>query len=138
MILLDTDAFSLHQFGHERFLESFQAASEIPAITIITEIEALRGRHDRLMKAEDGAQLLRAQEGLFRTVRHLALFQVIRFEEVAAVEFDRLRHNRKLKKIGRGDLLIASIVLAHRATLVTRNVKDFRQVPGLHLENWAD
>ena len=41
-------------------------------------------------------------------------------------------------EIGRADLLIAAIVLTHRATLVSRNLKDFRQVPGLRVENWAD
>ena len=40
--------------------------------------------------------------------------------------------------MGRADLLIAAITLANRATLVTRNLKDFRQVPGLQIENWAD
>ena len=55
-----------------------------------------------------------------------------------ALEFDRLRQNKKLKRIGRSDLLIAAITLANRATLVTRNLKDFRQVPGLQVENWAD
>ena len=45
---------------------------------------------------------------------------------------------KKLKKSGRADLLIAAITLANRATLVTRNEKDFRQVPGLQVENWVD
>jgi predicted nucleic acid-binding protein len=36
----------------------------------------------------------------------------------------------ELKKIGRGDLLIAAITLANQATLVTRNEKDFCLVPG--------
>jgi len=35
-------------------------------------------------------------------------------------------------------LLIASIALANDALLVTRNLRHFRQVPNLRLENWAD
>jgi tRNA(fMet)-specific endonuclease VapC len=102
------------------------------------KIEALRGRHEWLLKAEDGTQLLRAQQGLMHTLRHLALFSIVMFDESAAEEFDHLRQNKKLKKVGRADLLIAAIALANRATLVTRNQKDFRQVPGLPIENWAD
>ncbi len=138
MILLDTDTLSLHQTGHRKVTERIANASELPAITIIAEIEALRGRHDAVFKAEDGARLLAAQQGLIRTVRHLALFQVVPFDAPAAAEFDRLRQTKGLKKIGRGDLLIASIALANRAMLVTRNLKDYRKVPGLQLENWAD
>jgi tRNA(fMet)-specific endonuclease VapC len=138
MILLDTDAFTLHQVGHKLFMTRFQSATEVPAIAIVTQVEALRGRHEALLKAEDGARLLRAQQGLVRTVQHLALFSVIPFDDVAADEFDRLRQNKKLKKIGRGDLLIAAITLANEATLVTRNLRDFRRVPGLRVENWAD
>ncbi|MHB1424178.1 MAG: type II toxin-antitoxin system VapC family toxin [Gemmataceae bacterium] len=73
-----------------------------------------------MWKTEDGTQLLRAQQKLIRTIRHLELFQVVPFAESAAAEFDRLRQNRKLRKIGRRDLLIAAITLANRATLVTR------------------
>jgi tRNA(fMet)-specific endonuclease VapC len=35
-------------------------------------------------------------------------------------------------------LLIASITLAQRATLVSRDLRHFRQISGLTLENWAD
>jgi tRNA(fMet)-specific endonuclease VapC len=54
------------------------------------------------------------------------------------VEFDRLLGIKGLKRIGRVDLLIASICLANKATLVTRNVEHFRKVPGLPIENWTD
>lgn len=138
MILLDTDTLTLHQYGHEGIAARFRAASEVPAITLVSRIEALRGRHDAVFKAEDGARLLVAQQGLIRTVRHLELFAVVPFDDAAAAEFDRLRQTKGLKKLRRGDLLIASIVLANRATLVTRNAKDFRKVPGLQIENWAD
>lgn len=63
-----------------------------------------------------------------------------RFRSYAAVadEFERLRHNKKLQKIGRADLLIAAIALAHEATVVTRNLRHFRQVPGLQVDNWFE
>ena len=60
------------------------------------------------------------------------------FDAAAVAQFDRLRRNKKLKQIGRADLLIAAITLANRATLVSRNLKDFRLVAGLQVENWAD
>jgi tRNA(fMet)-specific endonuclease VapC len=81
---------------------------------------------------------VRAQELLQRSEQRLGVLEIIPVDVAAAAHFDRLRQNKKLKKIGRGDLLIASLALAHRATLVTRNVKDFRQLPGLQVENWAD
>jgi tRNA(fMet)-specific endonuclease VapC len=34
------------------------------------------------------------------------------------------------------DLKIASIVLAHDATLLSRNLRDFQQVPNLRVEDW--
>jgi hypothetical protein len=59
---------------------------------------------------------------------------------VSSVEpqFDSLRKVSKFRKIGRADLLIASISLAHQATLVTRNLRHFRQISHLSLENWVD
>ncbi|BAU64143.1 hypothetical protein STA3757_15130 [Stanieria sp. NIES-3757] len=41
---------------------------------------------------------------------------------------------KKLEK----DLRIASIALMQHAIVVTRNYKDFSQVPNLQLDNWID
>jgi tRNA(fMet)-specific endonuclease VapC len=35
------------------------------------------------------------------------------------------------------DLRIASVVLDHSATLITRNRRDFERVPGLMIEDWT-
>jgi tRNA(fMet)-specific endonuclease VapC len=107
------------------------------AIPIITRLEILQGRFAAVFKAEDGERLMRAQELLSRSEARLSLLRIIPVTDAAAAEFDRLRQDKKLKKLGRGDLLIASIALARSATLVTRNVKDFRLIRGLRLENWA-
>ena len=57
------------------------------------------------------------------------------FDEPAASE---LRQLTRLKiRIGTPDLKIASIALANDATLITRNLRDFRKVPGLRAEDWT-
>jgi tRNA(fMet)-specific endonuclease VapC len=112
-------------------------ATDKVAITIITRVEALQGRFAYLTRAADGAAVLRAQQWLQRTEAELARLPVVTFDDAAAAEFDRLRQAKSLKKIGRADMLIASIALANQATLVTRNTKDFAKVAGLRMENWA-
>ncbi len=138
MILLDTDILTYYFAGHPRVLQHAQSAEESPATTIISRIQMLQGRFDFVLKAADGAQLERAREYLERTEASLARIPIVTLDATAEAEFDRLRQNKKLKKIGRGDLLIACIALANGARLVTRNLRDFRQVPGLQVDNWAD
>ena len=74
--------------------------------------------------------MIRSEELLTRLV-------VLPVDAAAAREFDRLRQAKALRKIGRADLLIASIALARQATLVTRNLRHFRQISGLRVEDWA-
>lgn len=138
MILLDTDTLTLLTLGHLQVQQHLDSADEDIAITIVTRIEILRGRFEFVLKAADGIQLQVAQQRLNDTEAQLADVVVIPFDAAAAREFDRLRQEKPLRKIGRADLLIAAIALAQRATLVTRNVRHFRMVPGLHVVNWAD
>jgi tRNA(fMet)-specific endonuclease VapC len=110
----------------------------IVGTTVITKGELLRGRIDFLLKAATSVELLRAQQWFTRTEELLAQILVIPFDQTAARQFERLRTSRAYRKLGRADLLIASIVLANRATLVTRNVRHFRQIQGITVVNWVD
>ncbi|MHB1423189.1 MAG: type II toxin-antitoxin system VapC family toxin [Gemmataceae bacterium] len=138
MIVLDTDTLTHLIAEHPRVSECYRRQVDEVVITIVSRIEVLEGRFATLRKAANGAELQRGQQRLDQAERDLLSFRVLPIDAGAAAEFDCLRGNKKLKKIGRGDQLIAAIALAHRATLVTRNLKDFRQVPGLRFENWAD
>jgi tRNA(fMet)-specific endonuclease VapC len=138
VILLDTDILSLVFTAHSRVSQRMQVAPQSPDITIVTRIEVLRGRFESVLKAADADALLRAQDRLAAAEMDLAKYTIVPFDVAAGIEFDRLRQDKKIKKIGRRDLLIACIALARRATLVSRNVHDFQLVPGLRLENWAD
>src|SRR5262249_10926108 len=61
--------------------------------------------------------------------------QVASFDQAAASEFDRL--SRQGVRVGAMDLRIASIALSRRMTVLTRNLRDFRRVPGLTVEDWT-
>jgi tRNA(fMet)-specific endonuclease VapC len=138
MILMDTDILSLLLAGNPRVAARLSCAEDDVAIAIITKVQILRGRHDFLLKASNGEELRRAQFWLEKTENEVQRWDVVGVGVTVAAEFDRLRHLKSLRKIGRADLLIAAFALAHRATLATRNLKDFRQVPGLTAENWAE
>lgn len=57
---------------------------------------------------------------------------VLPFDAAAAQRFPAARKAR-----GKFDRLIAAHALALGATLVTHNVRDFREVPGLRIEDWT-
>jgi len=137
--ILDTDTLTYLHEGHPRVVQHLQQLGDPDvATTIITRIELLRGCYDYLLKAATGSELLKAQQLLARTESLLGLLQTLPFNQDAAVRFDQLRTTKGLGKIGRADLLIASITFAHQATLVTRNVRHFRVIPGLRVVNWID
>lgn len=138
MYLLDTDTLSaLHKDNPQVVARVAQADAKV-ATTIITRIEILRGRIEFVRKAATGAEILRAQQWLNRSEELLALLEIVPFDAAAAKLFDGLRSASGLSKIGRADLLIASIALAQRATLVTRNLRDFQAIPRLSVQNWME
>jgi tRNA(fMet)-specific endonuclease VapC len=140
MILLDSDTFTLLGYGRpgmaDRLLRA-RAEGEV-ALPVFVRAQALRGRFDGLLKANTPEDVIRLQAMLTETETRLAEFRVVPFDATASEHFARLVKMKSLKKSGLADLLIACIALAHDATLVTRNTKDFQPIPNLKLENWAD
>ena len=139
MYILDTDTLTHLHKGNEKVKERLAKAKDFEfAITIITKAEILRGRIDFLLKANDAVNLEKAQRFLIESEKLLEQIPTIGFGQNSLTKFEEFRQNSKFRKIGRADLLIASICLANRAVLVTRNVKHFKQFPNLTVENWVD
>jgi tRNA(fMet)-specific endonuclease VapC len=58
---------------------------------------------------------------------------ILQFDADAQSKFEEIRH--RARRMAAFDLRIASIALTRDATVLTRNVRDFRQVPGLEIED---
>lgn len=136
---LDTDTLSHLWARHERVVRRLAEVGDTEVgTTSVTKSEILRRRCENLLKAETAEETLKGQERLDQSEGRLSQLMVVPFDAVAAEQFARLLKVDRLKKIGRADLLIASIALANDATLVTRNLRHFRQVPNLKVVNWVD
>lgn len=71
--------------------------------------------------------------------KFLAPLEILPYDEQAIWHYAQLRHQlqSKGKVIGSLDMLIAAHALALNAILVTNNVKEFKRVKGLIVENWV-
>ncbi len=138
MFFLDTDIATLAYHNQPIVLERIQKAGRPVCLPLVTRLELLRGRIEAVIKAASVQQLLRAEDSLAKTEAFCSGFTIVAIGTAAAELFVRLRENKRVKKMGRGDLLNACICLANDATLVTRNLKDYASIPGLQVENWAD
>lgn len=69
----------------------------------------------------------------------LAAMDIVPFESPMDRVYADVRNalEQRGRPIGGNDLIIATQALALEAVLVTDNVKEFEQVPGLKMENWV-
>ncbi len=90
------------------------------ATSTIVLAELLRGTD---LGSEFGMQLLQAL---------LTVVPALPFDDGAALAYARLPFRR-----GRFDRLIAAHALSRGLTVVTANIRDFSDVPGLQVEDWT-
>lgn len=139
MYILDTDTLSHLHAGNQNVIRAIQQLSDSDiSTTIITKVEMLRGLIDYILKAEADQDLLKAQQLFYRTEELLFQIEVMAVTQDAVNRLAELVEIPTLRKVGRADLIIASIALSHRTTLVTRNLRHFRQISGLKVINWVN
>jgi tRNA(fMet)-specific endonuclease VapC len=139
MIVLDSDHMTLLEWGSRDAATLRERLSNVPenevATTIVCYEEQMRGWMAYIAKAKS---IPRQVEGYRRLRMHLDNYRtipVLDFDEAASRELQRLQRNRV--RIGSMDLKIAAIVLSRGDTLLSRNLLDFRRVPGLKVEDWS-
>ncbi|MDM8516792.1 type II toxin-antitoxin system VapC family toxin [Desulfobacterales bacterium HSG16] len=124
MFILDTDHISLFQRNHPAVVAKIlKTSADKLATTIITAEEQLRGRLNRVRKARNDEEIVRAYNNLSATLLYFNSITVIVFDEKPQAIFRKLRKQKI--RVGTQDLRIAAIGLANDATIVTRNRKDF-------------
>ena len=99
------------------------------AVSVVTMAELLYG-------AKLSTKPKQARDAFNAFIRHL---EVIAWSAPAAEHYAEIRANLKLRgeMIGANDLLIAAHARSLNSVLVTNNVREFRRVKGLKVENWS-
>lgn len=141
MILLDTDVLSSlqHGEGEEVSILRNRVAHSTPNnlvyVCIINFEEQLRGWLDWIAKAKTIEHQVFRYRKLHGLLEDYKARLVLDFDQDSALRFQELKKQKI--RIGTMDLKIAAIALTNRATLISRNLSDFREVPGLQVEDWT-
>lgn len=139
MIILDTDVLSVVQRGegtdYDRLARQLDSADDEVAVSIVSFEEQMRGWLAYIAKAKSSEQHIQGYARLHALLEDFTTRPVLDFDRGCAIEFERL--TRLKVRIGTMDLKIAAISMAHNALLLSRNLKDFRKVPGLRVDDWT-
>jgi tRNA(fMet)-specific endonuclease VapC len=138
MILLDSDHVSVlidtRDRRHAVFAKKLARVREPVMIPVVVLEEHLRGWLSQIRRIRDPNQLVGPYERLTRLLSFFAEWEIAAWNTESAGQFSSLRAARI--RIGTQDLRIASMSLTHDATLLSANLRDFRQVPRLKVEDW--
>jgi tRNA(fMet)-specific endonuclease VapC len=105
------------------------------AVSIISFEEQMRGWLAFIARGRSSHDAIRGYAYLHALLEDFATRPVLDFDQRCAAEFERLARSRP--RIGTMDLRIAATAIAHNALLLSKNLMDFRKVPGLRVEDWS-
>ena len=133
--VLDTNIISALQRLNRDVLARIQILPPTDVfVTIVSYQEQTAGQLSALNRQLKSDALIVAYEELARTLLFYRAANVLPYDNIAARIDGNLRAG--LRRMGTKDRRIAAITLAHGYILVTRNTVDFKDVPGLTIEDW--
>lgn len=139
MLILDTDHFSALERNSEagrRLVARLRASEYEKSLGIPTVQESLRGWLAEIDRHQDLDAQIIPYAKFQQVVEALGNWVILSWDAECAALSRRFRKGGN--RIGTMDLKIACIAIAHDATLLTRNERDFGEVPGLRFEDWLD
>lgn len=120
----------------ERLRDRMSASSDGDIVTtVITLEEQMRGWLQAIARHSHVSRQAVYYDRLIAFVHFFANWRILPFGERAAQAFLSLQQARV--RIATTDLKIAAIAISENATLLSRNMRDFERVPGLHVEDWS-
>jgi predicted nucleic acid-binding protein len=130
MYLLDTDTVIYSLKGHQTVKANLDRHRQaVLKISIVTLMELYYGAYKSQKVTSNLSKIKSIEDAI----------EIIPLGRESAEVFAMLKAN--LEKSGTPlddfDLLLAASALAHDLTLVTNNLKHFKRVEGLRLENWV-
>lgn len=136
LYLFGTDTLTLYERMHPVVVRNvfYHLADDI-RVTSITVEEQLGGWFTNLRAARTPLQLETAHIRLAGAVQLLSGWDIVAFTATSAMRFQSLLRQRL--NVGGNDLRIAAIAMERGATVVTRNLRDFRRIPGVMCEDWS-
>ena len=118
-----------------------ERAAEIPPaeqlLPIVVAEELIRGRLSSIRQAEAGKGKLTIDQAyeLFQlTLSDIREMLLLPYDARAELQYETWRAQKR--RGSTHDLRIAAICIIQSATLVTRNRRDFEDIPGLYVEFW--
>ena len=130
MYLLDTDIVIYSLKGHSTVKKNLERNLHVALkISIVTLMELYYGAYKSQKVASNLGKIKRIEDAI----------EIISLGRDSAEIFAMLK--AELEKSGTPlddfDLILAACALSHDLILVTNNVKHFKRIQGLKLENWA-
>ena len=130
MYLLDTDTIIYSLKGHKGVIKNLEKHIDDPVkISIITLMELYYGAYKSERVSGNLAKIKTIESG----------FEIIPTGNESAEIFGRLKatFQKKGTSLDDFDLIIASCALANNLVLVTNNIKHFKRIESLKLDNWT-